>query len=70
MNIIVDDFFQDLGIKLYDDDGSLLNQSNEEGNITKEKIQTILDPGFYYLEVFPVGAGATDYRLIVNIVEF
>ena len=36
----------------------------------KEKIQTILDPGFYYLEVFPVGAGATDYRLIVNIVEF
>ena len=70
VNIIVDDFFQDLGIKLYDDDGSLLNQSNEEGNIIKEKIQTILDPGFYYLEVFPVGAGATDYRLIVNIVEF
>ena len=70
VNIIVDGFFQDLGIKLYDDDGSLLNQSNEEGNIIKEKIQTILDPGFYYLEVFPVGAGATDYRLIVNIVEF
>ncbi|MDE5077000.1 MAG: sodium:calcium exchanger, partial [Trichodesmium sp. St2_bin6] len=34
VSIFVDGFIQDLGIKLYGDDESLLNQSNEKGNTT------------------------------------
>ncbi|MDE5103188.1 MAG: sodium:calcium exchanger, partial [Trichodesmium sp. St19_bin2] len=68
VSVFVDSFVQDLGIKLYDKDGSLLNQSNKEGFAT-EKIQVILDPGVYYLKVFPVGSGRTDYNLSINIIN-
>ena len=70
VSIFLDSFIQNLGIKLYADDESLMNESNEKGNTTTETIQTILDPGVYYLKVFPVGGGATNYRLIINVVEF
>ncbi|NER07271.1 MAG: sodium:calcium exchanger, partial [Okeania sp. SIO3C4] len=67
VSIFVDNFVQDLGVKLYDEDETLINQSNVDG-IRAEVIQTTLEPGVYYVEVFPVGSGATGYRLIANIV--
>ncbi|MEB3339516.1 hypothetical protein [Okeania sp.] len=68
MSIFVDAFVQDLGIKLYAEDGSVVNQSNAEG-VNPEIIQTILEAGLYYAEVFPVGGSRTNYNLSVNIVS-
>lgn len=68
VSIFVDGFVQNLGIKLYDENESLINQSNED-SISLEIIETILEPGVYYLEVFPVGGGRTKYNLNINIVE-
>ncbi|MEB3342994.1 FG-GAP-like repeat-containing protein [Okeania sp.] len=67
VSIFVDGFVQNLGIKLYGENEELINQSNAD-DIQPEVIQTSLDPGIYYLEVFPVGSSATGYRLIANIV--
>ena len=68
MTIFVDSFIQNLGIELYGEDESFLNQSNEE-DIAIEKIQTILEKGVYYLKVFSIGSGRTDYNVSINIVE-
>jgi len=67
VNIFVDDIFQDLGVKLYDEYEALINQSNVEGDTAIEIIQTILEAGVYYVEIFPVGGGRTGYNLGVNI---
>lgn len=68
VSIFVDSFVQDLGIKLYDEEESLLNQSNKGGDL--KEIETILESGVYYLKVVPVGGSRTKYNLSVNIVEF
>ncbi|MDE5096469.1 MAG: sodium:calcium exchanger, partial [Trichodesmium sp. St11_bin5] len=68
VTIFVDSFIQNLGIELYGEDESFLNQSNEE-DITIEKIQTTLEKGVYYLKVFSIGSGRTDYNVSINIVE-
>ncbi len=68
VSVFVDGFVQDLKIDLYDEDESLISQSDEDG-IVKEAIEVVLDPGVYYLEVSPVGGGRTKYNLNVNVVE-
>ncbi|MEB3342084.1 Calx-beta domain-containing protein [Okeania sp.] len=67
VSIFVDGFVQDLGIKLYDEVESLISQSNVDG-LGLEFIENVLEPGVYYLEVFPVGGGRSRYNLNINIV--
>ena len=59
---------QDIGMELYDQDDSLLFQSNVEG-LGFEAIENVLEPGVYYLRVFPVGPSRTKYNLSINIIE-
>ncbi|MDE5101633.1 MAG: sodium:calcium exchanger, partial [Trichodesmium sp. St19_bin2] len=68
VNIFMDVFVQDIGMELYDQDDSLLFQSNVEG-LGFEAIENVLEPGVYYLRVFPVGPSRTKYNLSINIIE-
>ena len=68
VNIFMDSFVQNIGMELYDQDDSLLFRSNVDG-LGLEAINKTLDPGIYYLRVFPVGSNRTTYNLSINIVE-
>ena len=61
-------FVQNIGMELYDQDDSLLFRSNVDV-LGLEAINKTLDPGIYYLRVFPVGSNRTKYNLSINIVE-
>ncbi|MDE5119448.1 MAG: sodium:calcium exchanger, partial [Trichodesmium sp. St19_bin1] len=66
VNILMDNFVQNIGMELYDRDDSLLFQSNVDG-LRPEAINKTLDPGIYYLRVFPVGSSRTIYRVGLHI---
>ncbi|MDT9341132.1 sodium:calcium exchanger, partial [Trichodesmium erythraeum 21-75] len=68
VSIFMDGFVQNIGMELYDQDDSLLFRSNVD-DLGIEVINKTLDPGIYYLRVFPVGSNRTTYNLSINIVE-
>ena len=64
--LFLDNLLQDANIDLYGSEEEVINQSKNSG-IERESIVTTLDPGTYYVRVYPQGASRTDYRLSLNL---
>ncbi|ABG52967.1 Na-Ca exchanger/integrin-beta4 [Trichodesmium erythraeum IMS101] len=64
--LFLDNLLQDANIGLYGSEEEVINQSKNSG-IERESIVTTLDPGTYYVRVYPQGASRTDYRLSLNL---
>ena len=68
VDINLDKLRQNADLELYDADGeTLLNYSRETEQRAAEKIQDVLEPGTYYLQVVPKGNARTVYQLSVDI---
>ena len=64
--LILDDLRKDANLELYGSGEELINQSKNDDS-SFEEIETILDPGTYYVRVFPQGGDRTRYRLSLEL---
>ena len=65
--LVLDGLFKDANIDLYGSEQELISQSNEKG-ISSEIIQQQLDPGTYYVRVYPQDSARTNYRLSIDLI--
>ncbi|MEB3885838.1 Calx-beta domain-containing protein, partial [Lyngbya sp. CCY1209] len=65
--LTLDDLFKDANVDLYGSDEELIAQSKNDGT-KRERIETVLDPGSYYVRVYPQGSDRTPYRLSVDLI--
>jgi hypothetical protein len=64
--LILDDLRKDANLELYGSGEELINQSKNDDS-SFEEIETRLDPGTYYVRVFPQGSDRTPYRLSIDL---
>ncbi|MEB3339318.1 PPC domain-containing protein, partial [Okeania sp.] len=64
--LVVDDLLKNANIELYGSGEELINQSKNDG-IKRESIVTALEPGTYFVRVYPQGSARTSYRLSVDL---
>ncbi|BAI94223.1 hypothetical membrane protein [Limnospira platensis NIES-39] len=64
-NLTLDGLRANANVQILDRRGSALSRSNNPGR-RPERISTDLDPGDYFVRVFPVGNARTPYRLAMS----
>lgn len=64
--LTLDDLLKDANVDLYGSGEELINQSKND-DAQRETIVTVLDPGTYYVRVYPQGGDRTPYRLSVDL---
>ncbi|NER06833.1 MAG: sodium:calcium exchanger, partial [Okeania sp. SIO3C4] len=64
--LVLDDLLKNANVDLYGSDGELINQSQNKG-VKRESIVTTLDPGTYFVRVYPQGSSRTPYRLSLDL---
>ncbi|WP_172973412.1 Calx-beta domain-containing protein, partial [Limnospira platensis] len=68
VQVVLDDLFQNANLQFLGSTGDIINQSRNPG-IQREIItQRKLEPGTYYVRVFPHLAARTPYRLSINLI--
>ncbi|NER07007.1 MAG: sodium:calcium exchanger, partial [Okeania sp. SIO3C4] len=65
--LFLDDMLLNANVDLYGSSEELINQSKNKG-AQREAIVTALDPGNYYVRVYPQGSDRTPYRLSLNLI--
>ncbi|MDT9191155.1 MAG: pre-peptidase C-terminal domain-containing protein, partial [Limnospira sp. PMC 894.15] len=68
VRINLDDLFANANLQLLGSDGELISQSNNLGKNPETITQRKLEPGTYYVRVFPHLAARTEYRLSIDLV--
>ncbi|QJB28665.1 pre-peptidase C-terminal domain-containing protein [Limnospira fusiformis] len=68
VRIDLDDLFKDANLQLLGSDGELISQSNNPGKNPETITARRLEPGTYYVRVFPHLAARTEYRLSIDLV--
>ncbi|MEB3343245.1 Calx-beta domain-containing protein, partial [Okeania sp.] len=64
--LFLDGLFKDANVELYGSGEELINQSKNDGN-NPEIIITTLEPGNYFVRVYPQGSSRTPYRLSIDL---
>ncbi|WP_202223883.1 T9SS type A sorting domain-containing protein [Okeania sp. KiyG1] len=64
--LVLDELLKNANVDLYDSTEGLINQWKNKG-IKRESIVTTLDPGTYFVRVYPQGSSRTPYRLSVDL---
>jgi hypothetical protein len=64
--LTLDDLLKDANVDLYGSGEELINQSKNDGT-QRETIVTVLDPGTYYVRVYPQGSDRSPYRLSLDL---
>ncbi|NEP78268.1 MAG: hypothetical protein F6K39_08775 [Okeania sp. SIO3B3] len=65
--LFLDDMLLNANVDLYGSSEELINQSKNK-DAQREKIVTVLEPGTYYVMVYPQGGDRTPYRLSLNLI--
>ncbi|GCE92907.1 hypothetical protein NIES46_09550 [Arthrospira platensis NIES-46] len=68
VRIDLDELFKDANLQLLGSEGELISQSNNEGKNPETITARKLEPGTYYVRVFPHLAARTEYRLSIDLV--
>ncbi|BAI94220.1 Calx-beta domain-containing protein [Arthrospira platensis NCB002] len=68
VRINLDELFANANLQLLGSDGELISQSNNGGKNPETITARKLEPGTYYVRVFPHLAARTEYRLSIDLV--
>ncbi|BAI94222.1 Calx-beta domain-containing protein [Arthrospira platensis NCB002] len=68
VRIDLDELFKDANLQLLGSEGELISQSNNEGKNPETITARKLEPGTYYVRVFPHLGARTPYRLSIDLI--